>query len=203
MSNNPQELQKPSFELLDDGNVIQNHKGRQVVLANFDVNDGFCEFENIMFDKKFREQVTRAITENVSGEKTNNVITGYGIKGRPRDKVKENEPPMPKPTRLLGDKTPEIVDWRFKWRPQEAYVRYGVELDKDGNPIVVHGRRDELRYEEDPKTGGVKEILVTTEKTDGYLARRATHRTFTAQPNEIVGKVAEVPSIQTDDAYAP
>lgn len=195
---------KASFELLDNGDVIENGKGgRQVVLAHFDTSDGFCEFANIMFDKKFREQVTRAITENTSGEKSNNIITEYGIKGRPRDVVKANEPECPKPTRLLGDKTPGIVSWYFRWRPQAAYVRYGVELDKDDNPIVVHGRRDELRYEEDPKTGGVKEILVTTEKVDGFLARRATHMTFTAQPNEIVGKVAEAPSIQTDDAYAP
>lgn len=196
-----QTQQKPNFELLDDGSVIQNHKGRQIVLAKFDTNDGFCEFENLMFDKKFREQVTRAITENTSGDKSNNVITEYGIKNRPRDKKKENEPECPKPTRLLGDKTPGIVSWYFRWRPQAAYVRYGVELDKAGEPIVVHGRRDELRYEEDPKTGGVKEMLASTEKTDGFLARRATHLTFLQ--SEVVGGSKDAPSIEVDGEYAP
>lgn len=200
MSTNPQAQQKANFELLENGDVCQNHKGRQIVLAHFDSNDGFCEFQNAMFDRKFREQVTRAITEDVSGDKTNNVITEYGIKDRPRDTVKVNEPACPKPERLLGDKTPSIVQWYFKWRPQAAYVRYGVELDKDGSPIVVHGRRDELRYKENPKTGGVEEILVTTEKEDGFLARRATHITFLA--NEVVGAVKEAPSIESDGEYA-
>lgn len=196
-----QTQQRASFELLDNGEVVENSKGgRKIVLATYDKADGFCEFVSVTFDKKFREQVTRAITENVSGEKSNNAISEYGIKGRERDKPKPNEPACPKPQRLLGDKTPEIVSWYFKWRPQAAYVRYGVELDQNENPIEVHGRRDELRYKENPKTGGVEETLVTTEKEVAYLARRSTHMTFLA--SEVVGGTQDAPSIDPDGQYA-
>lgn len=179
-------IQRPEYELLENGDVVRNVKGRPSVLAHYEEEDGHLEFVSVYMDERYRIQVQRAITEDTEGMASNKRILSYGIKGRERDEVKTNEPQRPKADRMLGDKTPAVVDWFFKWRPKEAYVRYGVQLNTATNePVIAHCRRVELRIGENPKDGTVQQTEAVTENKEGIIARRATHRTFLKE--EIVG----------------
>lgn len=187
---------RPEFELLEDGRIVHNKRGQQTNLAKFDFDDGHLEFGSPIIQDKFSVQITRAITEDTEGMLTNNKIVSLGIAGRPRDEVKDNEPPRPKMKRTLGDKTPEVVNWYFKHRRQEFYARYGVYLDKRGEPLRAHCLRiDKTLGEVDPK-GNIGQIEEVVEDENGMLALRATHRTFTRK--EIKGGDPE----EADDAEA-
>jgi hypothetical protein len=175
---------KPAFELLDNGDVVQNKKGKATVLANYDSEVGHLEFASEQADSSFRAQITRAILEDSDGVTTGNRIASYGIKGREADEIRKNEPAKPKASKMLGDKTPEVVEWYFKWRPQEAYARYGVKL-KNGEPITAHCKRKEQGLAENPATGLIEMIDKHIEEKKGIIATRATHMTFLKE--EIVG----------------
>ncbi len=190
------DLKKPDYELTDEGEVVMNKKGKATVLAAFDAVTGHLEFVDERTDRYYRPQIIRAITEDTEGVATENKIKTFGIKGRVQDERKEQEPPKPSPRTpeehklagLLGDKWAPRVDWFFKWRPQEAYVRYGVLL-KDGVPVAAHCRRKEKRLGENQETGLVEQTEVVTESEEGMIATRQTHRTFLK--NEIVGGVVD------------
>lgn len=188
MSNNQE--QRPEFEMIESGDIVQNKKGKQTVVATFD--DGHLEFASEQFDKKYREQVQRCVEQDTEGVVTGKRVESYGIKGRERDEISPKEPPRPNADRNLGDKTPAVVKWFFKWRPQEAYVRYRVELDSEGSPVIAHCRRSETRIGENPKDGTVQQKEVITESETGIIALRATELTFLRA--EIVGTdLNEVP----------
>lgn len=176
---------KPEFELTESGDVVMNKKGKATILATFDETTGHLEFVSEKVDRDYRPQIIRAIAEDTEGVETQNKIKSFGIKGREADEPSPKEPPMPRANGLLGDKTPAVVDWYFKWRPQEAYVRYGVLLDKKGEPLTAHCRRVEKRLEENPQTGLVEQVDHVFEEENAMLATRATHRTFLKA--EIVG----------------
>lgn len=180
---------KQSYELQDDGKVILNLKhGKVQQIAVFDFEDGNLEFENATIDKLHRSKVVLAIGEDAeTGIQTGNKIKSFSIKGRERDVQKKNEPVKPFGTKQFGDKTKAVVEWYFKWRPQEAYARYGVVLDDQGNPVIVHGKRKEQVIRENPATGLVELETFFVEKEDGMLATRATHMTFLK--DEVVGGV--------------
>jgi hypothetical protein len=145
---------------------------------------GHLEFASEQADANFRSQITRAILEDSEGVTTGNRIASYGIKGREADEIRKNEPEMPKMSRRLGDKTPEVVEWYFKWRPQQAYARYGVKL-KNGQPVTAHCKRKEQGFAENPLTGLVEMVDKHIEEKNGIIATRATHMTFLKE--EIVG----------------
>lgn len=189
------DVKKPQFELTDEGNVVRNHKGKAILLATFMDESGDEEgvdeynvitFESDAIDAKYRAQIIRCIVETTEGELTGNVIHSYRIKGRPVDERKKNEPPMPKFNKMLGDKDPARVKWYFKWRPQEAYVRYGVLLDKSEEPQTHLCARAEQGLVQ-PDNGkplkvfgngqdALSTVVIVAE--EGILARRATCMTF-------------------------
>lgn len=186
--------ERAEFEYIPkDGRVIRNYRGKEVLLATFDETDGHLEFESEKADIDYRVQVQRTITEDTAGLATNLKIISYGIKGRARDEKQAKEPGRPKADPMLGDKTPAVVEWFFKWRPQEAYVRYGVEFDSEGNPVIAHCVRFENRVTGNSgREGQVEEREYKTENKEGIIARRQTNRTFLR--SEMVEKVAnEVP----------
>jgi len=179
------ETAKPAFELLEDGTVVQNRKGKATTLAKFDEDTGHLEFASDDADIKFREQIIRAINEDTEGNRSKATIKSFSIAGREQDEPSRNEPPKPKGSKALGDKTPEVVEWYHTYRLQEFYVRYGVLLDKSGQPIRKHCLRREKELGENPLTGQIEQVERIVEDKRGYLATRATHLTFLK--TEVVG----------------
>lgn len=201
----------PQFQLKEDGDVVFNKKGQSTLLAKYDEERGLLIFESFEIDQKYRAQIIRAITEDaMTGEQTGKTVKGYRIAGRPKDIVKKNEPPQPRKSPVLGDKTPEFVKWLFKWRPQAAYARYGVLLDSNDEPRTAHCRRVE-RGLLLPDTGKAMEIgaegkdvlgLTEIDREDGILALRATCMTFTTK--EIVrGEGDEESPFDTEEDQEP
>jgi len=182
------ETQKPAYELTEDGEVIFTKKGKSTVLATYDEETGHLEFADKRADSFYRAQIIRAITEDTEGIQSPNKIKSMGIKGQKQDEPKDDAPDRPKASGLLGDKTPEVVEWYFRYRPQEAYVRYGVILDKSGEPVTAHCKRVEKRLGENPNTGLIEQQDVVTENEHGILATRQTHKTFLK--TEVVGAQA-------------
>jgi hypothetical protein len=185
----------PQYELREDGEIHFNKKGKSTLLAKYDEDTGILTFESFQIDQKHRSQICRAITEDVmTGEQTGRRIATFRIVGRPKDTIKPNEPPQPKKDPSFGDKTPAFVKWLFKWRPQAAYVRYGVILDSNGDPQTAHCYRIEqglLQAQKGTKatviTGDGKDALAVQvlEDENGILAMRSTCMTFTKK--EVVG----------------
>lgn len=183
----PTDVKRPQFELREDGEIHFNKKGRSTLLAKFDAETGILVFESFDADHKYREQICRAIRENIEGELTGNAIKAFRIAGRPVDKRRAGEPPPPKKDKMLGDKTPAYVRWLFKWRPQAAYARYGVLLDSNGDPITAHCIRTEQGLIQADTTGKALKVFgdgkdalsqTTIEQEDGILALRQTCMTF-------------------------
>lgn len=179
--------QKPTIELLDNGDVVLNKRGKSTVIATFDAEAGHLEFTSEKNDVDFRELAVRYIQEDESGTvSTGVVVKSFGVKGRRVDAKDEDLPPIPKTKDGLGDKSPKVVEWYFKHKPQEAYVRYGVKLDEKGKPILRHCKRKNIKWEEvytDTKGNRLMEpamdyVEYIDENEQGMVARRATHMTY-------------------------
>lgn len=202
----PADVKRPQFELREDGEIHYNKKGRSTLLAKFDAETGILTFESFEVDYKYREQICRAIRENIEGELTGHAIKAFRIVGRPVDKRRAGEPPAPKKDKMLGDKTPAYVRWLFKWRPQAAYARYGVFLDSNGDPVTAHCIRTEqgLIQADTGKAlkvfGDGKDALSTStlEMEDGILALRQTCMTFLKKE-----QVSAIAGEEDDDGDEP
>lgn len=204
------ETKVPQFQLRDNGEIHFNKKGQSTLLAKFNAETGLLTFESFAIDQTYRTQVLRAITEDwVTGEQTGNVVKGYAIAGRPRDRLMKGEPPQPRKDPAYGDKTPAFVRWLFRWRPQAAYARFGVLLDSNGEPRTAHCRRIERGLLTAP-TGKPVEIgadgkdalaVNVIEEENAILAMRATCMTFTTK--EVVGPDGQAGTDLPDDDMEP
>jgi len=193
------EGKQPKFERLEDGSIIRWSKGQPVKLAQYDEEEGVLTYENEEARVKFAAKVVNLVEFTDEGKTaTGDPIKRMTVKGRAEDKISPKEPPCPKPTKMLGDKSKPVVEWWFRWRPQEAYVRYGVQLDEGGEPIRVHGKRRNMIQRENPVTGLREYTEQIYEKEDGFLALRGTHLTFTKE--EVVGYAD---GSDTTNEYAP
>lgn len=201
----PESATAPEVELLEDGRIVQNKKGKQTLLATYDSDTKNLEFESkeISDSTKLRPRILQVVGTDGDGTKPSDRTIGtYSVKGMKRDVVTAGTPPRPKRTKALGDTEPDLVEWYFEHRPQEAYIRYGVKLDAKGKPVLATVRRkiistvdnrdrDDKELEEvrtGPKTaekGPIsREATIETLKNQ-MIATRATHMTFLKE--EIVG----------------
>ena len=80
---------------------------------------------------------------------------------------------MPKKSMRLGDKTPEVVDWYRKYKPEEYRARYGIKGE---------GTVTKTRKVLNQKTG-----LPETEvyEADAIIADRKIHTTEKVEANEV------------------
>jgi hypothetical protein len=66
-------------------------------------------------------------------------------------KAGESIPPMPKKDMRFGDKTPALVEWYRKYKPEEYRARYGVrgmgKVTKTRNEIDGDGKLVKVPYE--------------------------------------------------------
>lgn len=191
------------YVLEDNGDVILNQKnGKRVVLANFNEDTSHLVFENKEASIKFRAQILQVIGTTGDGTVTSGrIVKSMGIKGESLDDT-QNIPPRPRMNKNLGDSTPEVVEWYFKYKPKEAYVRYGVRLDAKGNPVRGNVQRksietidqrdlddSQIEAQRDGTHSESKGCVVrsgTIERRDNQIiASRATHMTFLKE--EVIG----------------
>ena len=184
------------FELMEDGKIVRNYKGKQTVLGHYDEEAKHLEFENKETSIKYRSQILTVIGADGEGTHTSGrTIRTMSVKGEKRDEPKANIPPRPKMDPNLGDATPALVEWLFKYYPKDAYIRYGVKLDGNGEPIRAAVRRKlvEIVDNRNSDDDNLEEIKVGAKswtkgpitqgariisQEDGIIASRATHMTF-------------------------
>jgi hypothetical protein len=191
-----------------NGELSIDIEGTKTLIATYDRKAKRLEFESAEYSTKYIRQVTAAIgTVNKGTQSSGLTIDSMGIKGQERDKPVGKVPPKPKRDPNFGDQTPALVEWYFKFYPREAYIRYGVFLDEDGEPMRrtvkrkvtetlddrdgaygITGQNDGKGAQVGPKRweGGPIGQVVTQETVEGQIiARRATHMTYA--PSEVVG----------------
>lgn len=189
------------------GELTLDIEGTKTVIGHFDRKTKRLEFESAEYSTKYLRQVTAAIgTINKGTQSSGLTIDSMGIKGQERDNPK-SVPPRPKRDPNFGDQTPALVEWYFKYYPREAYIRYGVFLGENGEPMRrtvkrkttetvddrdgqfgIQGQNDGKGAQVGPKRweGGPIGQVVTQETVEHQIiARRATHMTYA--PSEVVG----------------
>lgn len=201
----PESATAPEVELLEDGRIVQNKKGKQTLLATYDADTENLEFESkeISDSTKLRPRILQVVGTDGDGTKpSDRKISTYSVKGFKRDDVAAGTPPRPKRTKALGDTEPDLVEWYFRYRPQEAYILYGVKLDSKGKPVLATVRRKMIatvdnRDQDDNSLEEIKTGPKTSEKgpisreaaletlKNQMIATRATHMTFLKE--EVVG----------------
>lgn len=203
----PEEIATEPVTFHKNGDITQEIDGTKVVVATYSRKTRHLEFATLEASHKLIRQVTAAIGTVSKGTQSSGlVIETMGVRGQERDKPAGKVPPRPR-RGPLGDQTPAVVEWYFKYYPHEAYVRYGVFLDENGDPvrkrvkrltkeivddregaIGLVDRNDGRGTQTGPKTfegGPIQQIAELEFKDDQIIARRSTHMTFS--PNEVVG----------------
>lgn len=207
----PAETKTSVITFQKNGDLTFEHEGADVVVAHFDSETGHLEYEKAQPNQKLQRQVTAAIGTIEQGMKPSGlVIKSMGVKGQKIDKFAGKIPPKPKRDKMFGDQTPAIVEWYFKYYPQEAYIRYGVFLDQNGEPQrrtvkrkmteIVDDRSGDIGLERQNDGKGVQvgakkwengpigQVASIEQLDNQIVARRGTHMTFT--PKEVVGGFA-------------
>jgi hypothetical protein len=198
---------KPSaapITLSESGQLFQNTDGEKVLVATYDAKTGHLEYESLEVSKTLKRGIAFAIGTINKGKSASGLsIKTMSVKGQERDVPSGNIPPRPKKDRMLGDNTPAIVEYDFRYFPRQAYINYEVFLDSSGEPVRRNVRRLVTRLLDDRddsqgfsqenrqtgkgrwEKGAVMEEKEFIFKDNQIIARRATHMTFT--PNEVVG----------------
>lgn len=193
----------PKFSFKKNGDIVQNFEGTKTVVAHYDVATGHLEYATREASTKLVNIITQAVgTINKGTTPSGRVIKTVGVKGVKRD-TPTNVPPKPRRNPQYGDNTPELVEWYFQYYPQEAYIRYGVYLDTNGNPIrkdvaravkeLIDDRDGMDGYSEQSRKvghnkwekGPIGERTTIIREKNAIIAKRGTHMTFI--PNEVVG----------------
>lgn len=118
---------------------------------------------------KFRAPIVRFLNEQNVAPK------GVVLEGEEEDALKRAAkpiPPMPKKNPRLGDKTPEVVEWYKRYKPEEYRARYGIK----GQGTVTKTRKVI-----DPKTG---QLVTEAYEVEAVIAERKTHLTEKLEANE-------------------
>ena len=125
----------PEFELLEDGRIVNNRRGKQTLLATYDQDTGHIEYESKEISAKHGQRISVLIGTIGDGRQVSErKIKEISIKGEKRDVVKPNTPPAPKRNKLLGEDDPIWNAWELKYKPQQFYARFGVLVDNEGEP---------------------------------------------------------------------
>ncbi len=204
----PEEIATNQVKFGKNGDLTQEIDGVKTVVAHYDRKTRHLEFETVEISTKLIRQITAAIgTINKGTQSSGLSIDTMGVKGQERDKPSVKVPAKPKRDPNFGDQTPALVKWYFQYYPREAYIRYGVFLDEQGEPILRKVKRRTTETIDDrggehglenqnegkgaqvgPKRwekGPIGQVVYQDILDDQIIARRATCMTFA--PSEVVG----------------
>jgi hypothetical protein len=147
------------YNIAEDGTITRTDKDSTITVATLKEDNTLVLVPEWV---KFRAPIVRYLNEDV-GRSPSAVYT-EGDEPSPKAKARDI-PPMPKMSMQLGDKTPEVVEWFKKYKPEEYRARYGII----GNGTVTKSRKVL-----NPKTG-IPETEIY--EADALIALRKTHLT--------------------------
>jgi hypothetical protein len=154
------------YEMNDKGEITRTDKDSTLHVATYN-----AEAKSLLFASekalRFRVPVIRFLNDN--GLKKDS----EGMIGEEADKPQANIPKRPKMDLQLGDKTPAVVEWYRKYKPQEYKVRYGIK-----GPGTV---RKIVRYDVNEKTGKKTPVY---EEVQATIALRKIHTTERVEAND-------------------
>ena len=148
-----------------------------IVVAKYNVEKQTVYFKDLLSLRNHKTGVMTFLSENEM------LVKSWQREDlEPDQPITKAVPPRPKKNKHEGDKTPAVVEWYFKYKPNEFATRYGV-LGVYSGPVIVRTPLwvprpvdGVLEYRGDPKE----------EKTvsNAVVALRKTHLTYT--PEECV-----------------
>lgn len=157
--NKPAEAPKIEYSIEDTKVMRTDHEGPLHVAT---YKGGYLEL--IPEYAKFRPAIVRWINEQASAEGSEvPALKSIVLQGDKPDPVKDI-PPCPKKTMRDGDKTPAVVEWYKKYKPNEYKARYG---------IIGPGTVPKEKFVTDEE-GKPKKVVVQVE---AILADRKIHTT--------------------------
>jgi hypothetical protein len=167
----------------------------EVVAAKYDAEKQIVTFKNAKAVKDFKESVITFLAENEL------LVKSFQRADVEPDKPLHDKsvPQRPRKTNHEGDKTPAVIDWYYKFRPNEFKTRYGYLGTYSG---VV---RFQLPQWEPRPVDGIPEYRgtrwETKDVTNVMVTLRKTHLSFT--PDECVGdENRNIPGWSEDDPEA-
>jgi hypothetical protein len=148
--------------------IIRTDKDGPLHVANLSKIGGKLTLALIEEHARFRPAIVRHLNEN---ELTPEAIILAGSEtAAEKENARTDIPPMPKKSRVHGDKTPEVVEWYRKYKPNEYAARYGII-----GPGTVMKERKVLDNDGKPHT----ELY----EVDATIAQRKTHLTEKSEAN--------------------
>lgn len=160
----PSKAPQIDYELLSNGDVTRTDKDSTITVARYDTKTQTVRLVEQW--TKFRPAVIRFLNENevpiaaILMENAKPDVTPPGVA----------IPPKPARDIAMGDKTPALVEWYKKYKPNEYAARYGIR-----GPGTVTKYRVELN-----ERGEKVRIPYEVEAT---IATRKTHLTEKIEAN--------------------
>ena len=151
----PSKAPEIDYELLANGDVTRTDKDSTITVARYDQKTQTVRLVDQW--AKFRPAVIRFLNENEVP------IAAILMEGMKPDVTPPGVSIPPKPARdiAMGDKTPALVEWYKKYKPNEYVARYGIR-----GPGTVTKFRVELNERgEKVKVPYEVEAVIATRKT--------------------------------------
>jgi hypothetical protein len=157
------------YNLAEDGTITRTDKDSTITVATLKEDNTLVIAPEWL---KFRAPIVRFLNEDVG--RTPSAVYTEGDEPSPKAKARDI-PPMPKKSMRLGDKTPEVVEWYKRYKPEEYRALYG---------IIGEGTVTKARKVLNPKTG-IPETEIY--EAEAIIATRKTHLTEKPEANKSIG----------------
>lgn len=147
------------------------------VVAHYDAEKRIVTFKNLSNLRSFKTGVVTFLADNEM------LIRGFQRGDmEPDPEPTKAIPDRPKKNKFEGDKTKEVVDWYFKYKPNEFATRYGVIGKYTGTVLILKPIWEPRPVDRVPEYRGEQKWEI--EVTNVLVATRKTHLTYT--PDECV-----------------
>ncbi len=149
----PEDAPKRGYSIDDKSGAISRTENNSTTLVARLDPEGVLTIEPASV--KYRAPIVRFLNGG-DWDINQTVIRGdEEIAKKEREIPKSTIPPMPKMSRMLGDKTPAVMEWYERYKPAEYRARYGIigpgtvtrtrtVFDADGQPVTEAYQTDAL-----------------------------------------------------------